>query len=74
MARTASSTSSPKLTLKHQANQANQSSLKGKGLIECKISSQKLGLIGLQFRSSLSQALVSSLIVDKSDSNLWRKK
>jgi hypothetical protein len=65
MARTASSTSSPKLTLKHQANQANQSSLKGEGLVECKISSHKLGLIGLQFRSSLNQALVFSLIVDK---------
>jgi hypothetical protein len=60
---------SPKLTLKHQANQANQSSLKGKGLIECKSSKQKLGLIGLQFRSSLNQALVFSLIVDKSESH-----
>jgi hypothetical protein len=35
-------------------------------LIECKSSKQKLGLIGLQFRSSLNQALVFSLIVDKS--------
>jgi hypothetical protein len=57
---------SPKSTLKHQANQANQSSLKGEGLIECKSYKQKLGLIGLQFQSSLNQALVFSLIVDKS--------
>jgi hypothetical protein len=63
---TANSIASPKPTLKHQANQANQSSLEVKSLIECKISSQKLGLIGLQFRSSLNQALVFSLIVDKS--------
>jgi hypothetical protein len=55
-----------KLALKHQANQANQLSLKGEGLIECKISSQKFGLIGLEFRSSLNQALAFSLIVDKS--------
>jgi hypothetical protein len=38
----------------------------GEGLIECKNSKQKLGLIGLQFRSSFNQALVFSLIVDKS--------
>jgi hypothetical protein len=54
---------SSKSTLQHQAN---QSSLKGEGLIECKSSKQKLGLIGLQIRSSLNQALVFSLIVDKS--------
>jgi hypothetical protein len=40
---------SPNSTLNHQANQANQSSLKGEGLIECKTFKQRLGLIGLQF-------------------------
>jgi hypothetical protein len=60
---------SPKSTLNYQANQANQanqSSLKGEGLIECKAFKQRLGLISLQFRSSLNQAPVFSLIVDKS--------
>jgi hypothetical protein len=53
-------------SINQSINHANQSCLKGKGLTECKVSSQKLGLIGLQFTSGLNQALVSSLIVDKS--------
>jgi hypothetical protein len=60
---TANLIASPKSTLNHQAN---QSSLKGEGMIECKTFKQRLGLIGLQFRSNLNQALVFSLIVDKS--------